>query len=168
MSSAIVTTEQVVRATPPNSPPPLSAKLRAIHRRWMDETSDWLNPTLATDADFWNGWSAVRYVNDQFDRQYRRGWALVAAILPLLRPADAFMLCARSVVLERTRRDLDRLGRRRGKTEVVAALAHRFLKLLRSWFEEIERVTEELTIDDLPLDGRRALAQLRAAVATWQ
>jgi hypothetical protein len=134
----------------------------------MDETSDWLNPTLATDADFWNGWSAVRYVNDQFDRQYRRGWALVAAILPLLRPADAFMLCARPVVLERTRRDLDRLGRRRGKTEVVAALAHRFLKLLRSWFEEIERVTEELTIDDLPLDGRRALAQLRAAVATWQ
>jgi hypothetical protein len=168
MSNAIVTTERVVRATPPNCAPPPSAKLRAIHRRWMDETSDWLNPTLAPDADFWNGWSAVRYVNDQFDRQYRRGWALVAAILPLLRPADAFMLCARSVVLERTRRDLDRLGRQRGTTEVVAALAHRLLKLLRSWFSEIERVTEDLTIDDLPLDGRRALAQLRTAVATWQ
>jgi hypothetical protein len=112
--------------------------------------------------------SVVRYANDQFDRQYRRGWALVAAILPLLRPADAFVLCVRSVLLERTRRDLDRLGRQRGKTEVVAALAHRFLKLLRSWFEEIERVTEELTIDDLPLDGRRALSQLRAAVAMWQ
>jgi hypothetical protein len=134
----------------------------------MDETSDWLNPTLAPDADFWNGWSAVRCVNDQFDRQYRRGWTLVSAILPLLRPADAFVLCARSVALARTRRDLDRLGRQRGKTQVVAELAHRFLKLLRSWFEEIERVTEELTVDDLPMDGRRALAQLRAAVATWQ
>jgi hypothetical protein len=46
-------------------------------------------------------------------------------------------------------------------TEVVAALAYRFLKLLRTWFAEIERVTEELTLDELPLDGRRALAQLR-------
>ena len=85
-----------------------------------------------------------------------------------LRPADAFVLRVRSVVLERTRRDLDRLGRQRGKTEVVAALAYRFLKLLRTWFSEIERVTEELTLDELPLDGRRALAQLRAAAASRQ
>ena len=46
------------------------------------------------------------------------------------------------MVLERTRRDLDQLGRRQGMTGAVAALAFRFLKLLRTWFAEIERVTE--------------------------
>jgi hypothetical protein len=166
--STILTTSCVVRATPWSIAAALSAELRNVHRRWMDEVSEWLSPTLTPDADFWNGWSAVRYINDQFDRQYRRECALVAAILPLLRPTDAFSLCARTVVLGRARRDLDQLGRRQGMTEVVAALVYRFLKLLRTWFAEIERVTEELTIDELPTDGRRALAQLRAAVAARQ
>ena len=165
MISAILTTEWVVRTTPLSIVPPLSAKLRDIHRRWMDDSSEWLGPTLAPDADFWSGWSAARYINDQFDRHYQRECALIAAILPLLRPIDAFILCARTVVLERTRRDLDHLGCRQGMTEVVAALAYRFLKLLRSWLAEIERVTEELTLDKLPPDGRRALAQLRFAAA---
>lgn len=168
MSSAILTTEWVVRTTPLSIAPPLSAKLRHIHRCWMDEISEWLGPTLAPDADFWNGWSAVRYVNDQFARQYRRECALVAAILPRLRPIDAFILRARTVVLERTRRDLDKLGRRQGMTEVVAVLVCRLLKLLRTWFTEIERVTEQLTLDELPPDGRRALAQLRFAAVARQ
>jgi hypothetical protein len=79
---------------------------------WLSEAAEWLTLTLARDADFWNGWSAVRYLDDQFARQYRRECALVAAILPLLQPVDAFSLCAATVVFERTRRDLDRLGRR--------------------------------------------------------
>ena len=86
MTNTILTTEWVVRTTPLSIAPPLSAKLRDIHRQWMDESSEWLSPTLAPDANFWNGWSAVRYLNDQFDRQYRRKCALIAAILPLLRP----------------------------------------------------------------------------------
>jgi hypothetical protein len=105
----------------------------------MDETSQWLRPTLAPDADFWNGWSAVRYINDQFDRQYWRKCAVAAAILPLLRPSDAFILCATTGMLERTRRDIDQAGRRQGMTEVVATLVYRFLKLLRTWLAEIER-----------------------------
>ena len=168
MTSTTLTTEWVVRTTPLSVAPPLNAKLRDIHRQWMDESSEWLSPTLAPDANFWNGWSAVRYLNDQFDRQYRRKCAMIAAILPLLRPTDAFILRARTVVLERTRRDLDQLGRRQGMTGAVAGLAFRFLKLLRTWFAEIERVTEELSLHKLPLDARRALAQLRFAAAAWQ
>ena len=165
MTSAILTTEWALRTTPRSIAPPLNAKLRDSHRRWMDDVSEWLGPTLAPDADFWNGWSAVRYINDQFARQYQRECTLIAAILPLLRPSDAFTLCARTAVLERTRRDLDHLGRRQGMTEAVAVLAYRFLKLLRTWFGEIERVTQELTMDELRPDGRRALAQLGAAAA---
>ena len=44
----------------------------------------------------------------------------------------------------------------------------RFLQLLRTWLGEIERVTAKLTVDDLPAEGRRALAQLTAGAATWQ
>jgi hypothetical protein len=75
--------------------------------------------------------------------------------------------CAPRPGLERTRCDIDRAGRRQGMPEVVATLVYRFPKLLRTWFAEIERVTAELTIDELPPDGRRALTQL-AAAATWQ
>ncbi len=165
MSNAILTTEWALRTPPRSIAPLLSARLRDIHRRWMDDVSEWLGPTLAPDADFWDGWSAVRYLDDQFARQYRRECSLIAAMLPLLRPSDAFILCATTAVLERTRRDLDQLGRRQDMTEAVAALACRFLKLLRTWFAAIERVTEELTIDELPPGGRRALAQLGAAAA---
>jgi hypothetical protein len=168
MLSATLTTEWIARTRPRSIAPPLTAKLRHIHRRWMDETAEWLDPTLAPDADFWNGWSAVRYINDQFDRQYRRECALVAAILPLLQPADAFSLCAATVVLERTRRDLDQLGRRQGMIEAVRAVAGRFLMLLRSWVAEIDRVTEGLTLYDLSPEGRQAIAQLTAAAATWR
>ena len=165
MTSAILTTEWALRTTPRSIAPPLSATLRDIHRLWMDDISDWLGPTLTPDADFWNGWSAVRYINDQFARQYRWECTLIAAILPFLRPSDAFILYATTAVLERTRRDLDHIGRRQGMTEVVSALADRFLRLLRTWLSEIERVTEGLTIDELPPDGRRVLAQLEAAAA---
>lgn len=57
---------------------------------------------------------------------------------------------------------------RRLQFEKVAALAYRFLKLLRTWLGEIERATKKLTVGDLPAEGRRALAQLTAGAATWQ
>ncbi len=162
MPSTSLTTERVVRTTVPSVAAPLSATLRGIHRRWMDETSEWLSPTLDPDADFWNGWSAVRYINDQFDRQYRRACTLVATILPLLPPSDAFILRARTVVLERTRRDLDYLGRRQGMTTVVAALVYRFLERLRTWLAEIERVAAGLTLIELRPGGRLAPAWIRS------
>jgi hypothetical protein len=168
MMNTMLATECILGTLPRRIAPPLDGKLRDLHRRWMEETSAWLTPVLAPDADFWNGWSAVRYINDQFDRQYRRKCALVAAILPLLRPTDAFALCAATVLLERTRRHLDRIGRRLGATEVVRAVTWRFLQLLRTWLGEIERATKKLTVGDLPAEGRRALAQLTASAANWQ
>jgi hypothetical protein len=77
----MVTTECILGTLPRRIAPPLDGKLRILHRRWMNETAEWLSPTLAPEADFWNGWSTVRYINDQFDRQYRRKCALVAAKL---------------------------------------------------------------------------------------
>lgn len=168
MMNTKLATECILGRVPRRIAPPLDDKLRDLHRLWMEETSAWLTPALAPDADFWNGWSAVRYINDQFDRQYLRKCALVAAILPLLRPTDAFALRAATVLLERARRDLDRIGRRQGATEAVRAVTWRFLQLLRTWLGQIECATQKLTVADLPAEGRHALAQLTAGAATWQ
>ena len=81
MTKSILATERVIPTNPSSIAPPLSAALRHTHRRWMDETWDWLSPALGR-AEFWDGWTAVRFLNDQFDRQY----------LPLLPATDAFIL----------------------------------------------------------------------------
>jgi hypothetical protein len=109
--------------------------------KWLDETKEWLSPALAPDADFWNGWSAVRYLNDQFDRQYQRQLAFVKAILPLVSPADGFVLRTKTAELEMVRRTLDRLGRQQGMSKIVAAASSHFLELLEDWFGELQGVT---------------------------
>ena len=138
----------------------LAATLSPIHSRWMTETMRALASALSPDADFWSGWSAVRYLNDRFDWQYRCERILVADIIPLLPPADARALRATTDALEEVRYDLDRVGRWRNMTAVTGALAYRFLKILNAWFVEIQRVTEGLTDAELSPEGRRALTQL--------
>jgi hypothetical protein len=118
--------------------------------------------TLSPAADFWSGWSAVRYLNDRFDWQYRCQRILVAAIMPLLPAADARVLRATTDALEEVRYDLDRVGRWRNMTAVTGALTYAFLKLLNAWFAEIRRVTQGLTDAELSPEGRRALTQLKA------
>ena len=140
--------------------PTVAATLRPIHSRWMTETMRVLAATLSSDADFWSGWSAVRYLNDRFDGQYRWQRILVTAILALLPPADARVLRATTETLEEVRYDLDRVGRRRNVTAVTGALAYRFLELLNGWFVEIQRVTQGVTESELSPEGRRALTQL--------
>ena len=138
----------------------VAATLRPIHSRWMTETMRGLAAALSPDADFWSGWSAVRYLNDRFDRQYRCQRTLVAAIMPVLPPADARVLCATTDALEEVRYDLDRVGRWRNMTAVTGGLTYRFLKLLNAWVVEIQRVTQDLTDAELSPEGRRALTQL--------
>src|SRR3954451_15961268 len=108
-------TELLVIAQLPAAPRPpqervIATRLREIHRQWLDETRDWLAPAIAPNADFWDGWSAVRYLDDQFARLCRRQLAFVRDMLSILRPADAVALASRTARLERVRRTLDRWG----------------------------------------------------------
>jgi predicted ferric reductase len=139
----------------------VGATLGEIHRWWMNETSQRLGPAWSPTANFWTGWNVVRYIGDQFDWRYRRHRALVAAIVPLLGAADAFALCARTKALHETRDELDRLGRRQGYTATVAVVSHRFLEHVGAWFAKIQRVTREISADQLSLQDRQAPARLR-------
>jgi hypothetical protein len=140
----------------------MDSRLREIHRHWLGETRDWLAPATAPDADFWNGWSAVRYLGDQFERFYRRQLAFVKAILPMFAPSDAFALAATTARLERARRTLDRLGRRQGIVQVVAAACEHFLETLETWFGELQRLTQGLTASEFPVAAQQALVWLEA------
>jgi hypothetical protein len=142
--------------------PTVAATLRPIHSRWMTETMRGFAAVLSPDADFWSGWSAVRYLNDRFDWQYRCQRVLVAAIMPLLPPADARVLRAKTDALEEVRYDLDRVGRWRNMTALAGGLAYRFLKLLDVWFVEIQRVTQGVTAAELSREARHALMQLES------
>ena len=116
-------------------------------------------------SDFWDVWSVVRHINDQFDRQYRRQQAFVKAILPVLSPADALVLHVKAAQLEGARRNLDRLGRLQGTSKIAAAVCSEFLELLDAWFGELQWLTRRLTKAELPLPAHKALAQLKAAGA---
>jgi hypothetical protein len=165
MTAASLVRARCVSPIATRSAPTLCTVLRDIHHRWMSDTLRWLAPTLSANADFWDGWSAVRYINDQFDRKYRRQRTLVKAILPLLRPADTFRLQSTTVELELMRRHLNRVAGRCQMTEVVAAASCHFLELLAAWFGELQRVTQGLNRDDVPPQGQRALARLESAIA---
>jgi hypothetical protein len=160
MTAALRGTVDAVRRASLHAVPTVAASLRPIHSRWMTETMRELASILSSDADFWDGWSAVRYLNDQFDWQYRWQRIFVTAILPLLRPANARVLLATTETLEEVRYDLDRVGRWRDMTVVTRALAYRFVKLLNVWFVEIQRVTQGLSDEGLSSEARRALTQL--------
>ena len=165
MTAAALVRTRCVSPVATSTPPTVRTALRDIHQVWMRATLRWLAPTLSPSADFWDGWSAVRYINDQFDRKYRWQRMLVKAILPRLRPADGFLLRSATTELELMRRHLNRIAGQRNMTEVVAAASCRFLELLGAWFKELQRVTEGLTGADLPPQAQRALMRLESAVA---
>ncbi len=165
MTAASLVRARCVSPSATGPAPTLHTALRDIHQRWMRDTLRWLAPTLSASADFWDGWSAVRYINDQFERKYRRQRSLVKAILPLLRAADAFRLRSTTVELELMRRHLNRVAGRQQMTEVVAVASCHFLELLAAWFGELQRVTQGLSRDQIPPQGQRALARLESAIA---
>lgn len=139
--------------------------LGEIHRMWLDETRKWLAPAMAPEADFWDRWGAVRYLNDQFERLYRRKSAFLKVVTPRLDPTDALALKRQTAELVRRVRKLNSLGRRRGTARAVAAACADLLEVLESWFGETERLTRGLSAAELPARTWGALTQLHAALA---
>jgi hypothetical protein len=132
---------------------------------WLDQASAWLAPAMEPEADFWDGWGAVRYLDDQFARLYRLQDAFVKAILTRISPSDALQLKQKTTELKAARRKLDRVGRRKGMAQAVAAACALFLGLFEAWLEEIQRLMQGVTRAELPPPAQEALARLQAALA---
>src|SRR4026208_1158894 len=70
----------------------LAPVLRAAHRIWIRETDRFLLPIMVPEAQFWERWTAVRYLADEFLGQYRRERAIIDEVHLFLPPETAARL----------------------------------------------------------------------------
>ena len=138
----------------------LAPVLRAAHEIWIRETSHFLLPIIVPEAPFWDRWTAVRYLADEFLGQYRRERALVEEVRPFLPPDIAELLTRNGEGIGRLQCELDRVGRRRGTAHPVSVVSRELLQLLRSWCADIEEAAGQIPQDLLPEEGNRLVTEL--------
>jgi hypothetical protein len=138
----------------------LAPVLRAAHKIWIRETNRFLLPVFAREAPFWERWTAVRYMADQFLGQYHLERTLVDELRPFLPPDIADSLTRDGERIGRLQCELDRVGRRRGTAHTVSVISRRLLHLLRSWCADIEAAAGRIRRDLLPAEGNRLVAEL--------
>ena len=138
----------------------LAPVLRAAHRIWIRETNRFLLPVIVREAPFWDRWTAVRYLADQFMGQYHRERALVDEVRPFLPPDIAERLTHDGERIGRLQCELDRVGRRRGTAHMVSVVSRELLQLLRAWCADIEEAAGRIPRGLLPEEGNRLIADL--------
>lgn len=144
----------------------LNVVLRPIHTQWLRDAHRLLDPSLEPGANLWTRWAAVRYISDDFLRQYQREHALVDELRPFLKPHAANRLFQEAEQVCRLRLALDRIGRRRGTAAEFAGGARDLLEQLGLWCTEIELAACDLTPDILTPEGADLFAHLEAELET--
>jgi hypothetical protein len=134
--------------------------LRVAHGIWLREVDRFLLPVIMRDASFWERWTAVRYLADQFQGQYRRECALLEELRPFLGPEAAERLIHVGERIGQLQRELDRVGRRRGTAKTGAVLGRELLHLLRSWCGDIEQAAGQISRTWLAEESDRLVGDL--------
>jgi len=144
----------------------LAPVLRDAHKIWIRETTLYLWPVFVQEAPFWERWTAVRYIADEFLRQYHLERAFVDELRPFLPPGIADSLTRDGERIGRLQCELDRVGRRRGTAHTVSVISRRLLHLLRSWCADIEAAAGRIPRGLLPPEGNRLVADLELYART--
>jgi hypothetical protein len=144
----------------------LATVLRAAHKIWIRETTLYLWPVFVQEAPFWERWTAVRYMADEFLGQYHLERAFVDELRPFLPPDIADSLTRDGERIGRLQCELDRVGRRRGTAHAVSVISRRLLHLLRSWCADIEAAAGRIPRGLLPPEGNRLVADLELYACT--
>jgi hypothetical protein len=144
----------------------LAPVLRAAHDRWIRETNSFLLPIIVREAPFWERWTAVRYLADQFLGQYRHERALVDDLRPFLPPDVAERLTRDGERISQLQRVLDRVGRRRGTAPTVSVVSRELLQLLHRWCADIEEATGWIPRNALSEEGKQLVADLELHTRT--
>lgn len=134
--------------------------LGPLHEVWVEEARCFLDPASCSSAPFWDRWSVVRYLNDQFPARFTLEHALIQELRPFIERHHADALEAGAERLARLRLGLDRLGRRRGTATEFAPMVEELLLALELWCAEIELAVRGLRREDLTEEGSRLLAHL--------
>jgi hypothetical protein len=128
----------------------LAPLFRAVHRIWIEETTTYLKPLTRPGASFWARWTAVRYLADSFERQFRRERALLEQLRGFLPLTAAEHLTRHAERLSQLQQVLDRMGRRRGTALTVSVIARSLLEALETWCADLEFATRRVQREVLP------------------
>jgi hypothetical protein len=141
----------------------VTTTLALVHDQWMERIARLLAPATSPRATFWERWSAVRFLSDQFESRFRLETQLAESLGERLPPSVRVRLRGARVALERAGGDLVAAGRRRGTAAQVALLSRRFLDQARRWCATLELATVGIDAEDLPVASRTLLARLHTA-----
>lgn len=144
----------------PRTSETVSARLSPVHDEWIEEARQFLLPATLADASFWDRWSAVRYLNDQYTERHRAESELVAELGPFVPARDHDMLIAGRERVAELRLALDRVGRRRVSASEFARAVSHFLRALEFWCAEIEAAVSRVEADALTPEAQRVLDHL--------
>ena len=136
----------------------LQRLLRAAHRLWIQETEEYLQPLTLSGASFWDRLTALRYMADQFERQYRRERALLGHLREFLPPSVAEPLTRNAEGIGQIQRELDRVGRRRGTSISVSVIARSLLDAQRAWCTDLESAADRIQREAFP-DAAKGLIE---------
>jgi hypothetical protein len=138
----------------------LARVIREAHEIWIRETSRFLLPICAPDALFWERWTAVRFMADDFVAQYRRERRLLQQIRPFLPPETADRLAAGGEHLGRLQCKLDRVGCRADAGYTVSVLSSRLVRSLCAWCADIEEAVGEVPVELPGNEASRLVGEL--------
>ena len=145
------------------APDTLESLLSPIHDLWIEQIERLLAPAMAPRAEFWERWSVVRYLTDQFEGRFRLEYALADSLDGLLRPELVSRLESTRRALEFVRAQLVTVGRRRGTSGVTAGLAGKLLERAKLWCAQLEFATRDIRREELSPESGRLLEHLEAA-----
>src|SRR5829696_5972510 len=111
----------------------LAPVLRAAHEAWLREMTEYLLPLTERGASFWDRWTTVRYLADQFRPQYRRECAVVQELRPFLPHEVAERLVQQGLRIGGLQEAIDQVGRKHGTARTVLVISRGLLASLRDW-----------------------------------
>jgi hypothetical protein len=149
----------------PSSVDTVDSVLVALHDRWLNEMRRFVEPAASAGAGFWDRWTAVRYLADQFRDHFILERALLFSLANLLRNEDAERLTIQAGELERLLSGLNQSGRHRGTGPAVADAVRQLMEGIAVWCAEFEAATAGVPRDILSENSNRLLEHVKVSGA---
>lgn len=138
----------------------LAPILARVHDRWMAEADVALDPITDPQATFFQRWTAVRYLWDQFAERFQLEQDLVEQLHPFIPAEIRARLTMQIDRVNRLQQEMDRLAHQRGVARELARTARALLEALRLWYAEIEFVAGDIRQEDTTAAVQRILDRL--------
>ncbi|MEO7986785.1 MAG: hypothetical protein ABI766_09655 [Gemmatimonadales bacterium] len=136
--------------------------ISSAHDQWFEQVHTHVGPATDSGADFWDRWSAARYLNDEFVLRFRLEWELLSSMTDVLESKAEAQLIAQAARIERVRARIARNGGRRGTGAIVSDDVATLVRDLWGWCARIERAVADVGWDILPPRAQRLLDRLVA------